>query len=75
MTGSTTKCRIDSCYLVIKNWQYLVSAPYADTFFVRWSNDKYDGMRIHRYRLAKMLADRLGGRVVEFNPLNGRVVQ
>lgn len=75
MTGNTTNSPANKCYLVIKNWKYLVAAPYADTIMVRWSEDKYNGKRIYRYRLAKMLADRLGGRVVEFYPLNGKVVQ
>ena len=64
-----------SCYLVTKNWKYLASVPYCDSGFVRWSNDKYDGYRIERYQLAKMLAFSTGGRVVEFYPLDGRVVQ
>ena len=76
MTGNTTNCtKNNSCYLVIKNWRYLVAVPYCDSLAVRWSTDKYDGMRMFAYEPAKMLADRLGGRVVEFNPLNGRVVQ
>lgn len=63
------------CYIIIKNGQYLVAAPYSDTMMIRWSNSPYDGYQMKRYKLAKMVADRVGGRVVEFNPVNGSVVQ
>ena len=66
----------DECtwFIVTKNGEYLVAAPYADTLMVRWSNSKYDGYRMKRYRLAKMVATRVGGRVVEFNTITGAVV-
>ena len=59
------------CYIVVKNGYYLVSKPYPDTLFVRWSNSPYEGCRIERLKLAKMIANVVGGRVVTFNPVSG----
>lgn len=63
-----------TAFIITKNGEYLVAAPYADTLVVRWSISPWDGYRMSRYKLAKMVADRVGGRVVTFNPITGRVV-
>lgn len=60
--------------LIRKNGEYLVALPYSDTFFIRWSTSPYDGARLHRRSTAKKVANRVGGIVCEFNPLNGTVI-
>ena len=60
-------------YVIRKNGEYLVGIPYTDTLMIRWSISPYDGIRIHRRSTAKRIANRVGGIVAEFNPINGRV--
>ena len=60
-------------FIVTKNGGYLVGVPYTDTLMVRWSVNKYDAAQFHRRRSARRVADRVGGRVVIFNPLNGNI--
>ena len=58
-------------FIVIKNGEYLVSVPYTDTLVIRWSNSKYDAARFWRRATAVKVANRVGGRVLEFNTLTG----
>ena len=60
-------------FVIRKDGEYLVGVPYTDTLMIRWSTSPYDGVRLHRRSTAKKIADRVGGMVAEFNPLNGRV--
>ena len=62
------------CYVVVKNWQFLVAVPYRGCRAVRWSSSPYDAYQMKGIQEAMELALRVGGRVVEFNPLDGRVV-
>ena len=66
--------RLLTCVIIRKNGEYLVALPYSDTLMIRWSTSPYDAARLHRRSTAKKVADRVGGTVAEFNPLNGRVV-
>ena len=59
--------------IITKNGGYLVGVPYTDTLMVRWSVNKYDAAQFRRRRIARRVADRVGGRVVIFNPLNGNI--
>ena len=59
---------------VIRNGNdFLVAVPYTDTLLIRWSNSPYDGALIHRRSIAKRIAERVGGEVVSFNPIDGKV--
>lgn len=58
-------------FIVIKNGEYLVSVPYSDTLVIRWSNSKFDAARFWRRPTAVKVANRVGGRVLEFNTLTG----
>jgi hypothetical protein len=58
-------------FIVTKNGEYLVSVPYSDTLFVRWSYSKFDAARFWRRSTAVKVANRVGGRVLEFNTLTG----
>ena len=58
-------------FIVIKNGEYLVSVPYSDSLCIRWSNSKYDAARFWRRSTALKVANRVGGRVEEFNTLTG----
>ena len=60
-------------FVIRKDGEYLVGVPYTDTLITRWSTSPYDVVRLHRRTIAKRIADRVGGTVAEFNPLNGRV--
>ena len=60
--------------IIRKNNEYLVALPYSDTLMIRWSTSPYDGAQLHRRSTAKKIADRVGGIVCEFNPLNGSVI-
>ena len=55
--------------------EYLVGVPYSDTTFLRWSTSPYDAYRMERRRIAKRVAERVGGVVVEFCPITGNVIQ
>ena len=61
-------------FVIRKDGEYLVGVPYTDTLMTRWSTSPYDGAQLHRRSTAKKIAERVGGTVAEFNPLNGRVV-
>ena len=58
-------------YIITRNREYLVSVPYSDTLFIRWSYSKYDAAQINDYSTALKVANRVGGRVLEFNTLTG----
>lgn len=60
-------------FIVKRRNEYLVALPYSDTLFLRWSTSPYDSCPIHRKRIAERVADRVGGEVVQFNPLLGVV--
>ena len=47
--------------IIRKNGEYLVGVPYSDTTFLRWSTSPYDAYRMERRRIAKRIADRVGG--------------
>ena len=61
--------------IIQKNGEYLVGVPYSDTTFLRWSTSPYDAYRMDRRRIAKRIAERVGGNVVEFCPITGNVRQ
>ena len=61
-------------FVIRKDGEYLVGVPYTDTLMIRWSTSPYDGVRLHRRSTARKIADRVGGTVMEFNPLTGRVI-
>ena len=63
----------NSVFMIKRGNEFLVALPYQDTLFVRWSIYKYDGAMIHRRMIAKRVADRVGGRIVKFNPVSGRL--
>lgn len=58
-------------FIIVKNGEYLVSVPYSDTLFVRWSNSKFDAARFWRRSTALKIANRVGGRVETLNVLTG----
>lgn len=58
-------------FIIVKNGEYLVSVPYSDTLFVRWSNSKFDAARFWRRSTAVKIANRVGGRVETLNVLTG----
>ena len=60
-------------FIIVKNGEYLVAVPYSDNPFVRWSNSKFDAARFWRRSTAVKVANRVGGRVLEFNPITGVV--
>ena len=61
-------------YVIRKNGQYLVAIPYPGSRFIRWSTSPYDGARLHEKTDAKEIANKVGGIVAEFNPMNGAVI-
>lgn len=63
----------ETVFVIRKNGEYLVALPYSDTLMIRWSTSPYDGARLHRRSTARKVADRVGGIVAEFNPVNGVV--
>ena len=67
-------CKTDryAVYIVRNGTEYLVGVPYTDTLVLRWSTSPYDSCPIHRLRIAKRIAERVGGEVVRFNPITGR---
>ena len=62
-----------TAFIVRKGTEYLVGVPYTDTLMLRWSTSPYDSCPIHRRKVAKRVADRVGGEVVEFNPITWRM--
>lgn len=52
---------------------FLVGIPYTDTLFIRTSWSVYDAYPFSRLSIAKRVARRVGGSVVEFDPINGVV--
>lgn len=64
----------DYAYFIVRDGkQYLVGMPYTDTLVLRWSTSPYDACPIHRRTIAKRVADRVGGKIAEFNPITGVV--
>ena len=58
--------------IVTKDGEFLVSTPYDG--FMRWSNNIYDAKLFERYRMAKMIADQMGGSLMKFCPVTGEAV-
>ena len=64
----------DAWVLIIRMGnKYLVGLPYTDTLMIRWSSSPYDAYPMHRKRIAKKVAEMVGGEVVCFNPILGEI--
>ena len=62
-------------FLVNKADDYLVAVPYEDSKHVRWSRSPFDGYRFEYYRVAKSVANRVGGTVRAFDPICGDILR
>ena len=60
-------------FLIKKNGEYLVGLPYPDSMVMRWSVSPWDGARIYKKSIAEKVADKVGGLVVKFDQVTGRV--
>lgn len=63
----------ERCFIVESGGAYLVAVPYTDNRVLRWSSSKYDAARIEDHKTADMIAKKVGGVVVVFEPLTGRL--
>ena len=64
-----------SGFLVRKKNEYLVAIPYTDTLVPRWSVSRYDGCVISGEKNARRVAKRVGGDIVRFDPVSGRIME
>ena len=60
-------------YIIQKGKEYLVSRPYDDTAFCRYSISPYDAYNGKSFNTAISVAKKLGGKVVIFNRLTGEI--
>ena len=60
-------------YIVCKDGEYLVGIPYRDTGFARMGNSAYDAYPFWDFIIAQRFAKLIGGKVMKFNRLNGKV--
>ena len=58
-------------YVIRRDGEYLVSIPYSDTLYVRWSENKFDAAKLRRYSTARKIADRVNGGVYVLDTLTG----
>ena len=58
-------------FVVRRGNEYLVAVPYDTAMFIRWSTSPWEGYHFHRRRIAKRVADRVGGDVCFFNQVSG----
>lgn len=55
--------------IISRDGQYLVGF----NFFLRWSNSPFDAWHTRDIEAARMVADKIGGKMVLFNPVAGQI--
>ncbi|MBP5442258.1 MAG: hypothetical protein J6Y60_03375 [Treponema sp.] len=60
-------------YIICRQGKYLVGNPYDSLSAIRYSTDKYDGVRFKDFDDAIRVAKIMGGKVMRFNLLTGEV--
>lgn len=61
--------RTQTTIVIEKNGEYLVGFNY----FLRWAVSPYDAWHTRDRTAAQMVANRIGGRMVLFNPVVGQI--
>ena len=60
-------------YVIKKGSLFLMGCPYDDSSYVRYTNNRYDGYRDRNFNRQLRIARMIGGKVMRFNPVNGRL--
>ena len=58
-------------YIICKSGKYLVGNPYDNLSAIRYSDSKYDGIRLKEFDTALRMAKLVGGKVMRLNLLTG----
>ena len=61
-------------YVIRKDGKYLVGNPYDSIEAIRYSDSKYDGVRIREFETALQMARIVGGEVLKLNMLTGETI-
>lgn len=61
-------------FIVVSGNEYLMAVPYSrSSAFARWSENKYDAVRLPNETLASMVAKKVGGTVRHFDKYTGEI--
>ena len=60
-------------YVVCVNGKYLVGNPYESVEAIRYSDSKFDGIRLKDFNTALLMAKIVGGKVMKLNMLTGEI--
>jgi len=61
--------RTKTALIVERSGEYLV----AFSIFLRWSNSKYDAWQTRNVNTARMVANKVNGRLMLFNPITRQI--
>ena len=64
----------NEAYIVCVGSEYLVSKPYDDTAYIRFSNSPYDGLPFNDFIIAQRYARIFKGVVMKHNRLTGELI-
>lgn len=60
-------------YVIKKGSLFLMGCPYDDTSYIRYTVNKYDGYRDRNFNRMLRVAKMVGGKVMRFDYLTGKM--